>query len=127
MTGPPPDDTWVRPPAEAPKMIRPSRVQKPPLNRPDTSQMVWGEPPATGIFLSLSAVTNAIKRLSGDQIGAASVLAPSEPAKGRDSSASRARIQSVLTPSRRDVPVNTIRRPLGETLIAPLIETCSGG
>src|SRR5260370_34164864 len=50
-----------------PKMIVPSRFHDPPRGTAVRSQMVWGGPPETSIFLSFIAAPYATNRLSGDQ------------------------------------------------------------
>src|SRR5262245_43166838 len=82
---------------KVPKTITPSLFHEPPIVTPGKSQMGCGGPPEISIFFSLPALSNAMKRLSGDQKGG--VVAPSVPRRGRASRESIPRTQRRLTPS----------------------------
>src|SRR6478672_1123293 len=78
-------------------MITPLLLQEPPPSDPfGRSQIVWGGPPETSIFLSLSCDANARKRPSEDQN---TLVAPSVPGKGRASRESRLRTHTSTRPS----------------------------
>ena len=57
------------------------------------SQIIWEAPPATAIFFSLPSSPNAMKRLSGDQMGVSSAAV-----RGRAMSESSRRTQSCFRP-----------------------------
>src|ERR1022692_4234375 len=87
------------------------RLQEAPRDTPGRSQTFCGGPPEISISSRLLPTVNPMRRLSGDQKGSA---APSVPAKGRASIASRSRTHSCVCPS-CIVAVNAKWRPSGET------------
>src|SRR5271154_5726951 len=96
--GPPFAETRIMTPGDCPKMITSSRFHEPPTAKPGESHRVSAGPPEISIFLSFPPESNAMYRLSKDQINGARTD-DSEPGSGRDSSESRERIHRRCTPS----------------------------
>src|SRR5262245_45354087 len=86
------------------------------------SQIFWGGPPVTSIFLILPSAANQRQRLSGDQSGGDG---PSLPAKGwavrEFSGRTRIRVLPVLS-----VALKAMRRPSGDTRGRSIVVTSSG-
>ena len=90
---------------------------------PQRSHRATGGPPATAILLTVIAVANPTKRLSGDQNSG--LNASSVPANGRAFAVSSACTQMRDRPS-APLAVNATWRPSGETA-GPLVSVDCGG